>query len=101
MSLLKEIRKVNLQIETNTSVYNTLDETNDRYYTHMQGEEESNDKNLQNLTSIIEAVEHLGVTIFADNALINCEKMEDDNKGDQRKSDNEYKKYVRGKTMGL
>ena len=34
--LLKEIRRVSLQIETNTSIYDTLDEAKTIFYTYRQ-----------------------------------------------------------------
>merc|ERR1740124_423967 len=100
-SLLKDIRRASLQIETNNSVYANLDKDNIIYYTYKQGREESSTKYLGNFKSIIEAVKNLDGTIFADNALINCKMKEDNNKGEQRKSDNEYKKIIRGKMIGF
>ena len=91
-NLLNEISRISLQIKINISVYDALDKANVMYYSYMQGEEESNTKYLRKFKSIIEAVEHFGGTIFADNALINYEKMENDNKGKQRKHNKEYKK---------
>ena len=35
-TLLNEVQPINLQIETNTSVYNSLDQTNSLYYTYKQ-----------------------------------------------------------------
>ena len=68
-SLLNEIRRVSLQIETSTLVCDALDEANAMYYTYIQGDEERNAKHLRNCESIIENVEHLGGTIFVDDTL--------------------------------
>ena len=72
--LLREIRRVSLQIETNTSIYNTLDEAKAIYYTYRQEENESNAKHLSNFKSVVAAVEHLGGAIFGDKALMDYEK---------------------------
>ena len=44
--LLKEIRRVSLQIETNTSVYDAMDEVKSLYYNYRQEQDESNTKHL-------------------------------------------------------
>jgi len=98
-NLLKEIRRISLQIEMSTSIYNKLSEDNVILYTYIQGEEEINAKHLRNFKSITEAVEHLGGTIFADDALIGVEMKEDDTKGRHIKSDNKYKQIFREKMM--
>ena len=98
-NLINVIRRVNLQIETNTSVYEALDKAKAIYYTYRQGDEESSAKQLSNFKSIIETVKHLGGTNFTDNTLINCVQIEDNNKDEQRKSNNEYKEIVRHKMM--
>ena len=59
-ALLKEIRIIGLQIETNTSVYDALDEAHAMYYAYKQEPGESNAKHLRNFKSIVAAVEHLG-----------------------------------------
>ena len=59
-SMLKEVRTIMLQIETNTSVYDALDEAHTVYYAYKQDPGESNAKHLRNFKSIVDAVEHLG-----------------------------------------
>ena len=59
-SLCKEIRQVSLEIETNTSVYNSMDEAKVIYYTYKQEVHESNAKYYKNFKSTVEAIEHLG-----------------------------------------
>ena len=46
--LLKEIYRISLQIETNTSIYDILDEAKIICYTYRQVENESNVKHLKN-----------------------------------------------------
>jgi len=87
---LLEIQMISLQIETNTSVYNTLDGAKAMFYMYMQGGEESNTKYLRNFKSITEAVEHLIGNIFVENALIGVKSNEDDTKVRHIKSDKEY-----------
>ena len=49
----------------------------------------------------MEVVEHIGVAIFADDALIKYEKLEDKGKSIVKKENDIYKKIVRNKMMGL
>ena len=75
--LLKEVRRVSLQIETNTSVYDAMDEAKCLYYSYKQEQNESNSKHLKKCKSIVETIEHLGGEMFADEALITHEKNQD------------------------
>ena len=68
--LLKEIRSIGLQIESNTSMYDALDEENAMYYSYRQEEGERNAKHLRDFKSIVSAIEHLGGSMFSDEALI-------------------------------
>ena len=70
ISLLKDIRTVMLQIETNNSIYDATDEAKSVLYTYRQEKHESNTKHVQNLTSIIDAVSHIGGSVFEDKGLI-------------------------------
>ena len=58
--LLKEIRIIMLQIETNSSVYDALDEAVGVYYKYKQEDGETNAKHLRSFKSIVAAIEHLG-----------------------------------------
>ena len=82
--LLKEIRMISLQIETNTSVYDALDEANALHYSYMQEANESNAKHLRNFKSVVSAVEHLGGTMFADTMLTKMEKEKYEEEGGLR-----------------
>ena len=73
--LIKESRSSSLHIETNTSVYCTLDEVKVLFYTYFQEENESNARHLKNFKSIVEVIEHLGVNIFADKTLVEHESI--------------------------
>ena len=57
--LLTETHTTSLQTETNTSVYDVLDEAISLYYTYHQLKGESNTKCLGKLKSIVVAIEHL------------------------------------------
>ena len=59
-SLLKEIRQISLEIETNTSVYDAMDEAKQMYYTYRQEANETNAKHYKNFKIMVEAIEHLG-----------------------------------------
>ena len=99
--LLKEIRSIVLQIETNTSLYDALDEANALYYSYKQEDGESNAKHLRNFKSIVLAVEHLGGSMFADDALVNLEKEKDVKEGVAARQEEEYRGIVRGKMLGV
>ena len=58
--LLKEIRRVSLYIENNTSVYATMDDSKSFYYRDKQERIESKAKYSKKFESIVEAIEHLG-----------------------------------------
>ena len=78
-SLLKEIRQISLEIETNTSIYDAMDEAKAMYYKYKQekNEIESNAKHLKNFKSLVEAIEHLGGEMFTDNELLEHKKKID------------------------
>ena len=100
--LLKEIRRVSLQIETNTSVYDATDEAKSLYYNHRQEHDESNTKHLRNFKSIVDAIKHLGGTMFVDKSLIDYEKeLDNKNPPTINRNDEELKAYVREKLMAV
>ena len=72
--LFKEIRASSLEIETNTSVYDTLDEIKTLFYVYSQEEHEGNARHLNNFKRIVEDIEHLGGKNFSDRNLVEYEK---------------------------
>ena len=98
---LKEIRPINLQIETNTSVYNALDKAKRRYYMYIQEENKRSLKYLRNFKIIVKAVEHLGGAMFTDDVLVKYEKKEDERVGNTTKRNNKHAKIAKEKMMGL
>ena len=70
-SLLKEIRRISLEIETNTSVYDAMDEAKALYYTYKQEENETNATHYKNFKSVVKAIEHLGGVMFTGDTLFN------------------------------
>ena len=70
-ALLKEVQRISLQMDTNTSVYDALDNAKMVYYTYKQDVNESNAKHLRNFKSIVAAIEHQGGQLFANDALYN------------------------------
>ena len=99
--LLKEIRTIILQIKTNTSIYTALDEATALYHEYRQEKEESNAKQIHNFKSIVAAVEHLGGTIFADDALVKMDQEKDVKKGISSQDNEVNKKVVRIKGLGV
>ena len=100
-TLLKEIRTISLQIETNTSVYDALDEANALYYSYRKEANESNAKHLRKFKSIVSAVEYLGGSMFSDKTLTKAEKAKDEEEGATEKSDDAYKIIVKDKMLGV
>ena len=100
-TLLKEIRTISLQIETNTSIYDTLDEANSMYHAYKQENGESNARHFRNFKSIVSVIEHLGGTILSDGSLIKVEKERDDKNGLSVKTNTEYKLIVKEKMLGV
>ena len=100
-ALLKEIRRISLQMDTNTSVYDALDEAKMVYYTYRQDANESNAKHLRNFKSIVAAIEHQGGQMFADDALMIHEKKIDTLVGTNVRTDKEKRLCVREKMMGI
>ena len=71
------------------------------YYTYRQEKGGSNAKHIRSVKSIVAAVEHLGYTMFADKGLTKMEKEKDAKKDAITKSDDKYRKVVRGKVLGV
>ena len=100
--LLKEIRRVSLQIETNTSVYGAMNEAKSLYYNYRQEQDESNTKRLRNFKSIVEAIEPLRGPIFVDKSFIDCEKELDVNNSlTINRNNEEVNVYVMEKLMAV
>ena len=100
--LLKDIRRISLQIETNTSIYDALDEAKTIFYTYRQEDNESNAKHLKNFKSIVEAIDHLGGSMFMDKALLDYERDQDDrNPTTLSRSEEELSMAVRERMMGV
>jgi hypothetical protein len=104
-ALFKEIRGISHQLESNTSVYDSLDEAKRRFYLYKQGDEEPNAKHLQNFKTMVEVIEHFGGNIFRDDALIAIEKEKDIKAGSipllgEKELQVHYQKKVRDKMMG-
>ena len=92
-----------MEIETNTSVYDAMDEATLMYYSYKQAPSgESNAKYLRNFKGIVAAIEHLGGAMFTDDALVDY-KTELDKlaTGVKDRTDEEKKLCVREKMMGI
>ena len=47
-------------MESNTFIYDAIDEAKARYYDYSQGDDESNEKHLKNFKDIVEVIDHPG-----------------------------------------
>ena len=70
-SLLKTIRVITSQFETNILLYDAVDEVKRKYYRLVQGESDTNATFLKDYKAAIETVEHYGADIYKDTGLIN------------------------------
>ena len=88
-------------MDTNTSIYDALDDVKMLFYTYRQDVNDSNDKHLRNFKRIVAAIDHQGGQMFADDALLNHERDVDALQvGIKNRSEDERKLCVREKTMG-
>ena len=79
-----------------------MDEAKSLYYNHRQEHDESNTKHLRNFRSIVEAIEHLGGTVFVDKSLIHYEKeLDNKNPSTINRNDEELKAYISEKLMAV
>jgi hypothetical protein len=105
-TLLKEIRGISHQLESNKSVYASLFEAKHCFYVYQQRDNDLNAQHLQNFKTIVADIEHFGGNIFYDNALINIKKEKDKKNinvdiNDGNHSEEHYKKIVRNKIMAV
>ena len=99
-SLLKYIRAISSQVETNVSIYDAVDESKRRYYRMYQGEEDTNATFLNDYRSVIDTMEHYESSIFEDPGLIAYE-IECANKKKTTLSEDEAKIIVKKQMQGL
>lgn len=98
MALLKEVQRIILQMETNTSIYEYLEKAKMMYYTYRQDASDSNAKNLRKFKSIIASVKYQGGQIFANKALLNHKRDADiEIVGGRKRTYNERRTCVREK----
>ena len=79
-ALLKAIRAISCQVETNISIYNAVDESKSGYYRIYRGEEETNATFLNNRKVVTDTLEHYKSIIYEDPDLIDFEIKETGNK---------------------
>ena len=95
------IRGISNQIDTNTSVYNALDEAKRLYYIKRQSDDETNTKHLKQFKNLIAIVECYGGDLFTDNALLDNEKKSDTKLGSNTKTYDEYEMIFRDTMMAI
>lgn len=62
--LLKLIREISRQVNTNESIYDAIDEAKARYYRHRQGSNEDNEQYTRCFKTNVEVAEHQGASLF-------------------------------------
>ena len=98
--LLKMLRGIGREINTNASVYDTIDEAKRRYYLYRQQPDEDNEYHTRTYKNNVEVVEHEGWELFNYPVLIKHEKKKDIDGGVSAKTDEEYQSIVKEKSMG-
>ena len=98
--MLKAIRAISSQVETNISIYDAVDEAKRRYYKTYQFEEDMNATYLNDYKSVIDIIEHYKSNIYEDPGLINYEVKAATDKG-QTLSIDDARKIVKNKMQGL
>ena len=99
-NLLKLIRKISREANTNESLYDALDEAKARYYKYRQAPEDENEQHLRTFKNIVEVAEDHGANLFKDQKLFEHEKKLDSDANKPAKSDDEYWELVKNKAMG-
>jgi len=75
--LLKEIRGVGNELEVSSNLYDTLDETKQKYYTYYQQTEDTNTKHVEAIKDLVAAIKHYGRNVCNDTRLIEHEQKKD------------------------
>ena len=75
-TLLKLIRKISRQVNTNESIYDAIDEAIGKYYRYRQTEED-NETYTRNYKSNVKIVEDVGANLFKHPELLKYEKVVD------------------------
>ena len=99
--LLEKIWTIMLQIDTNTSIYDALDEAVNLYHKYKQEDGETNAKRICNFKSTVASVEYLRGSMLPYEGLIKMERDKDNKKGVSERMDEEYRKEVRDKMLGI
>ena len=99
VKLLKKTQGACCQMDTNASIYNSLDETKNRYYTYRQQPEGGNEIHLKYFKSNSDVAEHYNWNLYNYPGLIQYEK-DKDLKTKRTRTDNEYREIVKEKMMG-
>ena len=99
--LLKLIRSASREVNTNASVYDTIDESKRRYYLYRQQPHDSNEQHTKTFKSNVEVAEHEGATLFTDAELVKYEREQDNDPDKEMKDDSAYYDTIKEKAMGV
>ena len=100
VGMLKAIRAISSQVETNISIYDAVDEAKRRYYRSYQLEEDTNATFLNDYKSVIDTMEHYKSNIYEDTGLISYELDAAAAKGDILE-EKDARVIVKNKMQGL
>ena len=104
--LLKLIRKISRQVNTNESIYDAINEAIGKYYRYRQTEED-NETYTRNYKSNVEVTEDLGANLFKHSELLKYEKAVDQAvidagvAGAALKTDDQYYDLIKEKLMAV
>ena len=100
--LLKQIKAVVHQFETQASIYEALDEAKKKYYHYYQGPKTSNTQHVKNLQDMVDIIKYHGGSVTDDQALIEYERsLKSHLPINERSSDEFIKQRAKNKMLGV
>lgn len=100
--MIKLIQKISKEMNPNSSIYDSIDETKSKYYTYRQRPEDSNETHTKTFKSLVEHVEHSGEYLYKDKVLVEHEKALEVKAevNVSNKTDDGYYPIIKEKAMG-
>ena len=100
--LLKQIKGITHQFQSNISPYEAIDEAKRQYYSYVHNNDHMDANTyVKTMKNIVDSIEFYGGTLGEDKVLIEYEKALDKKLGRQAKSDDEYKALTKNKMIAV
>ena len=102
MGLLKQIKGITHQFQSNISPYEAIDEAKRQYYSYVHNNDHMDANTyVKTMKNIVDSIEFYSGTLGEDEVLIEYEKALDKKLGRQAKSDDEYKALTKNKMIAV